>query len=76
MLERAVLMLFAAEALSPTGFVQINTDEGWTHIPLEWNAAKRLADLADSEVRIVDERGDTYMSYKRKKPPTEAGGPS
>lgn len=43
--------------------VQILTAGFWRSVPLEWNIAKRVADIIETEARMVDGDGVPMRAY-------------
>lgn len=60
----AVTILFETTPTIPGKFcVQVLIGEGWRSVPLEWNQAVRLANIAGGEVRILDGDGNVRAIY-------------
>ena len=63
-LFEAVAVLFETTPTVPGVLcVQALIGEGWRTIPLEWNQAVRLANIAQGEVRIVGSDGSVRAIY-------------
>lgn len=43
--------------------VQVLDDDRWREVPIEWNVAKRLADIASTQARILGRDGRIIAEY-------------